>query len=436
MRNSRIREINVTVPEPYIESIQFESEGLQPLYMTVRDTSEATFYLDISNKSRLGLVDSEGNSMLLNSQGLYFATNSCRYDVNITINDLYAQLARLSDLDCAFGNGSVPKPPPITKRNEDIQFNQTLYLYDQCGEPVTKSIREYPRLRVGDTACQDVAVDEESGQWDFDCTFPGSYSGTLRCQKTVQDDVVDFLLVDPFGGECPGLSSMITTLANSSQDVINSESLRAGLVDADDQVDEDDVDLVVGAYEDLWAALQEFFIASGPEGNRTSPWERYISVYNTHRSIQNDICEDLHADEIPLSLGLRVGASDIDAITTLNWAPPFAREYNLTVQDPSTFACCSAGSVAENQGEDTCAYPDDAFVEDTACICGQTVGGQSLAFEATECANFDDTCESDDDCESAGYVCLTGTCCGGGVCVDPYACSQNGTALVKFGDEG
>lgn len=437
LRNSRLREDNVTVPVPYIESIDFESDGAQPLFMTVRDSDDEIYYLDISNRSRLAIVDSAGNSMFLDDNGVYFSTNSCRFDVNVTINDLFAQVADLSDIDCPFGEGPRPTSAIKARWAEDIQFNQTVYLRDQCGNPVTPSIREYPEVRIGGTRCQDVANSETSGRWEFDCTFPGTLSGMLQCQRSVKENIVDFLTRDPFGGECPDLPNMITVLANTSNDIISFDSLRTELYN---QAGKDEgaflINGVVSQYESLWQALQEFFATQNNETGDSS-WEVYFSVYNNHRSLVNDICEELHADEIPLSLSLRAGASYFPAIATLNWAPATSRLYNVTIQDPSAVACCPGdGSVTDTEegedGEETCSYPPDAFIQDTSCICGRTVDDSALAFEATECENYDGTCDADEDCDGE-FVCLTGTCCGGGVCVDPYACSQNGTALVKFG---
>ncbi|KAF7552508.1 hypothetical protein G7Z17_g4260 [Cylindrodendrum hubeiense] len=112
----------------------------------------------------------------------------------------------------------------------------------------------------------------------------------------------------------------------------------------------------------------------------SSAVEEYIELYKLHRDIGNGICEDLHEREIPLNLSLIAGAARIDAITTLNWAPDSPRPYNITIQDPSKIACCPAGALAENNGN-TCAYPTDAIIADTSCICGTTAGGDSVAFE-------------------------------------------------------
>lgn len=431
MRNSKLREANVSVPVPYIESVDFESEGVQPLYLTVRDSKQGTYFLDISNKSRLAVVDLWGAGMVLDSQGVYFSTNGCRYDVNVTIDSMFTQLANLSNVDCSFGRETPPVLEPPTKRSEDIQFNQTLFLRDQCGSPVSKAIREYPQLLVGDTACPEVAVNAKTGRWDFDCTFPGTFSGAIQCQTSVQNDIIDFLTRDPFGGACPDLPTAISTLASTAGDVLNADSLREELYNQSDGEDyRSGVDVAVAEYELLWTSLQEFFHI--PNEAVKSPWEKYISTYNSERDFIDDICEDLHAGEIPISLTLIAGATTIPEITTLNWAPRSAVAHNITVQDPEAIACCPGGGVAENQGDESCAYPATAFVAGTTCICGKTVGGRSLAFEATECGNFEGVCKGDADC-GGGFVCVTGTCCGGGVCVDPYACSQNGTALVKFG---
>ncbi|CAH0035349.1 unnamed protein product [Clonostachys rhizophaga] len=444
MRNSKLREDNVTVPVPYIQSVEFESEGVRPLSMTVRDKSQGTFHIDISNRSRLAIASSDGYAMQIDGSGIRFATKDCRYDVNITIPNLFSQIANLSSVGCSVGTGAQPFPSPIpvplintnTKRAEDIKFNQTLLLRDQCGSPVTKAIRAYPQLRVGETTCQDIAVDENSGTWEFDCTFPGAISGILKCQNAVKNDIIDFLNRDSFGGACPDISTMIATLGVTGNDMLSRDALGVALYNQRGASNADNsssvIENVASGYTLLWESLQGFFTPQNASVN--SPWEEYIGTYNKHRSFENDICEDLHTGEIPLSLNLLVGATYIDAVTTLNWAPRAARSYNVTVQDPAAIACCPNGSEADDQGKDTCAYPREAVIEDTNCSCGKTAGGQSLAFEAMECDNFEGRCERDEDCQGGGSVCVVGTCCGGGVCVDPYACSQNGTALVKFAD--
>ncbi|OBS22471.1 hypothetical protein FPOA_08808 [Fusarium poae] len=420
--NSRLREDNVSIPMPYIESVEFESNGVNPLYLTVRDEQGGTYFVDISHRGRLSVVDPAGYLVTLDAQGIHFSGSNCTYDISITIDDMYTQIAELAGVQCAALRRQ--------KRADDLDFSQILYLRDQCGNFVDKSLRQYPQLLVGDTACADVAVDEDTGRWDFDCTFPGSQSGPMRCQWAVKNSIIDFISIDPFAGSCPDLSTVVTTLEDSGQDIVDASQLRNDLTNQGLRTERarQEADEAVSAYTLLWQALGAMFSTSA--GSSKGALEKYIDVYNSQRSFENDICQALHEGEIPLNLTLIAGATKIPAITTLNWAPESPRTYNITVQDSTRIACCPDARVAEGDGA-TCAYPREAIIPGTGCVCGTTAGGEGIAFEWTECGNFAGSCEADGDCGD-GYLCLTGSCCGGGVCVDAYACSENGTALVQF----
>jgi hypothetical protein len=427
MRNAKLREQNATIPSPYIESVDFESEGIDPLWLTVRDSTESSHYLDISNMSQIAIVDRDGTSMKLDEEGIYFSTDDCRYDISITITNFLGQVADRSGVECSTG-------ARMKKRLFDFPFTQTLVLRDQCDNPVGRSIRSYPRLSVGTSECTDVSVNESTGTWEFDCMFPGSESSTLQCQAAIKNDVVDFLTIDPFGGSCPDLSTVITTLGTTGRDFLSQESLRTGLFDQGlSDEDELEANRVLHSYQRIWLILQEIF-AKNKSGH--SALETYLKLYNNYRDFPTDICEDIHASELPLDLSLRAGASRF-IINTLNFASEETIPQILTVQDPAKVACCAQGSVASGKdGENgACGYPAGALIRNGDCVCGKTAKGESVAFENTECDNFVGDCETDQDCSDdghLGFVCMTGTCCGGGVCIDPYACSENGTQLVTF----
>jgi len=419
--NSRLREDNVSIPIPYIESVEFESGGVNPLYLTVRDEEGRTYFVDISHRGRLSVVDPAGFLVTLDAKGIHFSGSNCTYDISITIDDMYEQITELAGVQCA----ALKRQ----KRADDLDFSQTLYLHDQCGNVVDKSLRQYPQLLVGDTVCAEATVDEDTGRWDFDCTFPGSQSGSMRCQVAVKNSVIDFIATDPFGGSCPDLSTVVTTLEESGRDIVDPSELRNDLTNRGLRTDRarQEADEAVATYTRLWQALGAFF-TKDDESSKGS-LEKYIEMYNSHRSFKNDICQALHEGDIPLNLTLIAGAAQIPAITTLNWAPESTRPYNITVQDSTRIACCSDARVAEGEG-DKCAYPREAIIPGTGCVCGTSAEGIGIAFEWTECGNFAGSCEADGDCGD-GYLCLTGSCCGGGVCVDGYACSENGTALIR-----
>ncbi|ENH67164.1 hypothetical protein FOC1_g10002797 [Fusarium oxysporum f. sp. cubense race 1] len=423
--NARLREDNVSIPIPYIESVEFEKDGVNPLYLTVRDEQGVIYYVDISHRGRLSVVDPNGYLVALDAEGIHFSGSNCTYDISISIDDMYEQIADLAGVQCAALKH---------KRAEDLDFSQVLYLHDQCENPVDRSVRQYPQLLVGDTVCADVAVDDDTGRWDFECTFPGSESGSLRCQLAIKNKVVDFISTDPFGGACPDLSTVVTTLEESGQDIVDPEQLRKDLANQGLSSDraKQEADAAVVAYTQLWQALGAIFTKSTETSQ--GALEDYIDVYNSRRSFENDICQSLHEGEIPLNLTLIAGATRIPAITTLNWAPEITKPYNITVQDSSRIACCPNSAVAEGEGA-TCSYPRDAIIPGTGCVCGKSAAGVGIAFEWTECTNYKGSCEADGDCGD-GYLCLTGSCCGGGVCVDVFACSENGTDLVQQFDGG
>ncbi|KAL7924827.1 hypothetical protein ACQKWADRAFT_331061 [Trichoderma austrokoningii] len=384
LHNTNLREQNATIPFPYIESVDFQTDGVDPLYLTLRDAAEGTHYIDVSNRSYIAIVDSLYNAMIIDGKGIHFSTKKCEYDVSITIDSMYQQLAALSGQVCSTGNQH-------RKRMDDTDFNQTLYLRDQCNNPIKQTVRQYPSLKVGDSACNNIEVDEDTGRWLFDCTFPGSDSGTMKCEWAVRNDIEEFLFTDPFGGACPDLSTVITTLEANGQDFINPESLRTELYNQGlDDAQKAEANLMVIYYDQLWEILKQAFskLRTQPPG-KASAIQEYIDVYNKYRNFEDDICEDLHAADMPLKMSLRAGVTAIDALARLNWAPENPKPYNVTVQDPSKLACCSPGSDAtKDETNGTCAYPLSAHLGDTGCVCGKTASGASVAFEITECDNF------------------------------------------------
>lgn len=384
--------------------------------------------MDISNRSYVSVVDSQYNAMLIDEQGIHFSTKNCAYDVSITIKDMYQQLERLS--------GEVCSKMVSSKRMEESSFEQILYLKDQCGGGIKRTLRKYPTLRIGDSDCIDTDIDSSTGKWTFTCTFPGSDSGNSKCRAAVNKDIVRFLLTDPFGGACPDLSTVVTTLEATAQDMLSASSLKEDLYKLDlDGMQKGQVDDVVQKYSQLWAIFkQTLFKGRKTAFGKLSSLELYIVAYNKMRSFEGDICDDLHDGDLPFNMSLQAGVTSIASITSLKAAPASPKPFNITVQDPTQIACCKNGSKSSfNGSKGTCSYPANATIGKSGCVCGQTAGGASIAFEYMECANFVSQCEFDDDCASAGYKkykCLTGSCCGRGVCFDPYACSQKGVKLV------
>lgn len=428
LHNAEIRKRNITLPSTYIESVNFGIDGIDPVFLTLRDTSNGTYRMDVSERNHVAIVDTQQNSMLIDAKGLHFSTSTCSYDVSITINNMYQQLESLSGEICS---KIIPD-----KRMDESSFEQTLYLKDQCGNGIKRTLRKYPTLRIGDSDCIDTEVDASAGKWTFACTFPGSDSGNSKCRAAVNKDILRFLLTDPFGGACPDLSTVVTTLEATAQDFINSESLKEELYKLDlNETQKEEVDATVEKYGQLWHVFKQALSKNrGIAFRKTSAFEQYFQTYNKYRNFEGDICDDLHDGDLPFNMSLQAGVTTISSVTSLKAAPEVDKPFNITIQDSTQIACCKNGKTSSFDGsKGTCAYPANATLGTSGCVCGQTSGGASIAFEYMECANFVSECKSDNDCSNAGYKkykCLIGSCCGSGVCFDPYACSQKGVKLI------
>ncbi|RCI09225.1 hypothetical protein L249_1394 [Ophiocordyceps polyrhachis-furcata BCC 54312] len=438
--NDEVRAHNASLPFPFIEAVDFAPDGVKPLFLTLRDAARGTHYLDLSDRGHVAIVDSLGNAMMLDAGGIHFSTNSCRFDVSFHVGGLYQQLQNLSGQVCARGGRLLVDAADETDDDDaDAPFGQTLFLRDQCGHPVGRHLHQYPLLRLGSTECRDVDVDEARGRWRFDCAFPGQASNASRCRRAVRRSVANFLFVAPFADACPDLSTVITTLEATSQDFLNPASLREELYSRGlDAAQRADADLAVIYYEQLWEILKQALSRSRAQPPAVdAAIKQYLDAYSAaRRRFDADLCRDLHAPDPPLDLTLRAGAAPLPVVARFASAPPPDAPpppRNLTVLDPSQRACCPHGSDSSFGSPGTCSYPATAILGDSGCVCGRTADGGSIAFEYTGCDNFVARCSSDADCASAGHsrhVCLTGSCCGGGVCVDPYECSRNDTGLI------
>lgn len=243
LRIDALRARDQTVPTPYIEAVDFDEAGVAPLFLTLRDAARGTHYLDVSRRDRLAIVDSLGNAMALDRRGVHFSTKSCRYDVSLTVDGLYARLAALSGQACAKG----------VREREREQRERLAAQRDGAGPDDNGGGGDNStafRLAVGDSECGDAG---DGGRWLFDCAFPGPEAAAARCRRGVAADVLRFLFVAPFGGACPDPSTVVTTLEASSRDFLTPATLRAELVDGRAL---DAADRAV-FYEQLWEILRQ-----------------------------------------------------------------------------------------------------------------------------------------------------------------------------------
>ncbi|OAA57763.1 nuclear condensin complex subunit Smc4 [Cordyceps fumosorosea ARSEF 2679] len=439
LENEDIRRKNLTLAFPYVGFVNFDSDSVTPLSLSVRDAAKGSHVIDVSDPTAVTIFDSRNNSMRLDATGIHFVTGHCNLTVSFFVDDMYGQLARQSLDVCSKGAKA------LLAGDDEPSFMQTLLLSDQCGDPVSPRVRRYPDLRVDDEPCIPVPGDHSNGTWTFDCPWEGVGVGPAaaqRCVASLKRHAVNFLLYDPFNGGCADVSSVVTLLEASAQDMLSTAALQAelhGQIGGNDTDRFYKADDTVMYYLQLWETLKSTLSRMrGLNPGRGSNLKQYLDTYDRFRNFAVDACASVNNGSVardPAVLSLRAGSSTIPALARLVDVPvggtvPLA----AAVQDPAKVACCPNGAVSvTDEVTGKCAYPPEAFVTGTGCVCGRTVTQASVAFRYRQCDNFVSQCRADSDCAAAGYAnyqCLIGSCCGTGVCFDPYECSRKDVALL------
>ncbi|KAJ6786182.1 hypothetical protein PWT90_00744 [Aphanocladium album] len=429
LQNEEIRQRNLSLAFPYVGSVSFDSDDVRPLYLSVRDAAKGSHLIDVSDSSAVTIFDAKNNSLRLDVSGIHFVTGNCNLTVSYLIDNMYTQLAQQSRETCSLG--------PKTLLAGDQTFLQPLVLRDQCGDPVGPMVRKYPDLRLDGEQCVCVGAADANGTWTFSCPWQTSGSTVQRCVSSLQRNVVQFLLYDPFNGGCADVSSVVTLLEASAQDMFNATSLQEELYR---QVGNNTnlfykADDTVMYYMQLWESLKSSLSKTrGLNPGRGSNVKQYLDTYNSYRSFAADACMSLNSSSAPAVLSLSAGSSNIPMLASLSEIPAPGSVLTAIIQDPAKIACCPHGGLAvTGPANGTCSYPAEALVPGTGCICGKTASQQSVAFKYRQCDNFVSQCQTDSDCTTAGYaghLCLIGSCCGKGVCFDPFECSRPEVLLL------
>lgn len=431
LQNEDIRHRNLSLAFPYVGSVGFDSDGITPLYLSVRDAAKGSHLIDVSDASAVTIFDSRNNSLRLDVTGIHFVTGSCNLTVSYLIDNMYAQLAQLSLEMCSRG--------PTTLLATEQTFTQTVLLRDQCNEPVGPGVRQYPDLRLDDEQCVSVGPPGNgNGTWTFNCPWQSAGSTAQRCMSSLQRHAVNFLLYDPFNGGCADVSSVVTLLDAHAQDMLSMAAIQQALYD---QVGNGTgkasykVEDTVMYYLQLWESLKSTLSKTrGLNAGRGSNLKQYLDTYNSYRSFAADACGGLNSSIAPAILSLSAGSSILPVLASFDDFPATTSPLTTKIQNPAKLACCPNGGIAVTNPENgTCAYPSAALVPGTNCVCGKTASQASVAFSYRQCDNFVSQCEVNSDCAQAGftgYLCLIGSCCGKGVCFDPFECSRPNVLLL------
>lgn len=417
--NTQILKFNETLPDPYIESVYFDSDRIHPIFLVIRDSSHTFYHIDVSDPHRIAIADAFHNVMRIDEQGIHFTTVDCRYDLSFLINNMYGQLRSHYGGMCAGGNKLS-----VMQNN---RFTQVLYLKDQCGDAVGSSMQPAPVLKVGDNQCSVTKIDSVLGKWTFDCTLPNTSNPLSQCVHAVKG-MLDNVLINPFNNACMDLSSVVTILEATALDMLDENSIRQGLYQfAATDADRRDIDQVIMHYTQLWTSLRSAL--SRDHGSPRSALRRDVDTYQKHRSLENDVCEAFFKPQGSFNMSFVAGNTHHPSLAVVNVTAQPQAAFSINVESPSNVACCSPGRIATfNETSGICFYPDGAAMGNSGCICGQTASQQSVLFKSRECDNFLGECKTDDDCGNSGdakLLCLIGNCCSTGVCFDPFECLGN-----------
>lgn len=408
-----------------------------PLYISLQDTAKGLHHIDVSSATAVSIFDANNNSLRIDAVGIHFSAGSgCNLTVSYLVDNMYSQLAKMSREPCALGVKT--KILAAGAATVDQSFVQTLFLSDQCNEPVKRAVRQYPDVRVDYDQCFSVGTDDRNGTWVFNCPWAGASATVQKCISSLQRNAIEFLLYDPFNGGCADISSVVALLDGAAQDLFSAESIRQELYRqlVGSAAPRTEADNIVVMYLQLWEVLKSALSSTrGHNPGRGSNLKQYLSTYNKYRSFAEDACTSLNSSASPATLSLRAGSSTLLSLATFNNTPIVDVPIPARIQDPAKIACCPNGGTSLTSPQTgACGYPQSALVPGTSCVCGKTAGGASVAFKYRQCNNFVSQCEVDSDCNTlggTGYLCLVGSCCGRGVCFDPFECSRADVHLVQ-----
>ncbi|OLN87744.1 hypothetical protein CCHL11_05661 [Colletotrichum chlorophyti] len=408
---------------PYIDALYLNQTTNSVKYLRLVDNATDAVLIDVSDPSKMAIIDKDGDVLSIDSQGLHFTSANCSPRIDIFISGFFEQLDALTNSTCGNTtnipvNGAAPSIP-VSKRQEAV-FDVILHLKDQCGQPARASLPV--SVSLGETECLVVPGDRGNpGDFVASCAFPGSQSNLTECETSVQQ-TLDHLTKGSFAGTCLPLASVWNLLSHQLGAVIITDEMLRPFVNAGLDIDSrsgQGIISVIDGFLDLYDFSTSTFRNSSSEGG--PELGQMIEGYGV-TSIRNDVCHSAHASE-PLNLTFTAGAATISSpLALISTMPSPAPEYERNVTDPAGLACCpNPGKCNVDNGQRF--YPAEASIEGTDCLCGTTLDGSGVGFRTGRCVGYDQ-CNATSPC-AGGAVCLIDNCCGFSVCVNGTECSAS-----------
>ncbi|KAK1479022.1 hypothetical protein CTAM01_14886 [Colletotrichum tamarilloi] len=373
---------------PYIDAFYLNETTHSVQYLRLIDNATNPVLVDVSDPSRLGILDKAGNVLSIDSEGLHFASANCSPKIDVFISGFFQQLNTLTNSTCTNTtdipvNGTDPRRLPVFKGTlaEMAQdaFDITLHLKDQCGNPARADLPV--SVALGDTQC--IVLPDATGDFVANCAFPGSGSGSMECETSVQQ-TLDHLTQGSLVGSCPPLTSVWNLLFQQLGSVINVDELLQPFIDAGLQLGSDAgkgilavIDSFMNLYDFSAATFKNSTSGSG------SGLGDIVEGYGV-TTIKTEVCRSLISTET-LNLTFTAGTSTTPiSLANITALPSSGPEYERNITDPTALACCpNANACIVQDGERF--YPPEASIPDSDCLCGKTLEGGGIGFRTGRC---------------------------------------------------
>ncbi|OHW89706.1 hypothetical protein CSPAE12_11718 [Colletotrichum incanum] len=407
---------------PYIDAFYLDANNNSVKYLRLRDNNTDPSLIDVSDPSRLAIIDKDGDIISIDSEGLHFTSANCSPKIDVFISGFFEQLSTLTNTSCGDINSisandtGTPVSLPVSKGTLDGRqertFDVVLDLTDQCDDPVRADLPV--SVFLGDTEC--VVLPKSAGQFVANCAFPGGESTSMECETSVQQ-TLDHLTQGSFAGTCPPFTSVWSLFSQGLSSVVNVDALLKPFLDAGLDLGTDlgrGILSVIDSYIVVYDFSTLTFRNSTSEGGSSLGY--MMEEYGV-TAIRKDACRSLLFSEtlnLTFTTGMSMKPVPLAKISTVPSPPP---EYERNVTDPLSFACCpNPSKCIAKDGEE--GYPPEAAVTGSDCLCGTTLEGRGIGFRTGRCLGYNQ-CNATSPCAKGA---LLWVCC---------LCKWNGVFFAK-----
>ncbi|KAF3799886.1 hypothetical protein GCG54_00010079 [Colletotrichum gloeosporioides] len=402
---------------PYIDAFYLDNTTNSVKYIRLmNETTSDPVLIDVSDAAKLAIIDEDGNTLSIDSQGLHFASADCSPKIDVFISGFFSQINSLAG--CTTAGAALfdtPSGRPLEKRQASA-FDVLLRLKDQCGNAARADLPV--AVSLGENPCANVPKQE--GEFVATCTWPGGGGAAADCETSVQQ-TLDYLTKGSLNGTCPSMASMWSLLSQELGNVINLRELLKPFVTDRGQSLLDVIGSFLGIYD---YSVSTFGDSTSQAGSGMGD---LIEGYGL-TTIQTQVCRYLQTSSEPLNLAFTAGTTTTPStLAEITVMPSPTPEYDRNITDPTVMACCpNPGNCIFSGGSKF--YPPESSIAGSNCFCGSMLGGGGIAFRTGSCLE-ENQCSQEKQCDE-GKVCLTGNCCGDGtnpvnVCVDATECNAS-----------